>query len=336
MRTLLSILVLLALPRMGLGQDASETVKDDAAKPAAAKPEEPVAAAPAAVLPPKAGSHVAQDDNYLCLQCHQDQDPNDPATRRLFVDPKRLAEDVHWKNGVNCHDCHGGDYKTAQVNEAHAKESGFRGAGEAARKMCAVCHDHQALELVKGVHAKAGEKDEQGRGTLLECRKCHGAIPHAILPVHDSRSPVFVDHQLQTCGQCHEKELATYRETSHYHGLEKSGLLLTAVCATATAPTASSEPRTTGQPCLPGTWPPLAASATVISPNGCKPASTAEATGRAEPRRERRREESRGSILAARRAIKATRSPWPPQSDFASRCRTSAAIVTAGSPRVTR
>ncbi len=182
-------------------------------------------------LPPKAGSHVAQDDNYLCLQCHQEQDPNDPATKRLFVDPKGLADDVHWTKGVNCHDCHGGDYKTSQVNEAHAKENGFRGAGEAARKICAVCHDNQLLELVKGVHAKAGDKDEQGRGSLLECRQCHGESPHRILPAHDKRSPVFVDHQVQTCGRCHQQELETYGRTVHGHGLYQSGLLVTASCA---------------------------------------------------------------------------------------------------------
>ena len=152
-------------------------------------------------------------------------------TKRLYIARDELADDVHWKKGVNCSDCHGGNYKTTEVNEAHAKENGFRGAGEAARKMCAVCHENQALELVKSVHAKAGQKDEQGRGTLLECRQCHGPNQHHILPVADSRSPVFVDHQVQTCGKCHEKEQASFGETSHGHGLYQSGLLVTATCA---------------------------------------------------------------------------------------------------------
>ena len=138
--------------------------------PAAARPLQP---------PPcrrKAGSHIPPDDNF-CVQCHQEQDPKDPVTRRLYVDRKGLADDVHWKKGVNCSDCHGGNYKTTDVNEAHAKENGFRGAGEAARKMCAVCHENQGLDLVKSVHAKAGEKDEQGRGTPLGVPQVSRAEP---------------------------------------------------------------------------------------------------------------------------------------------------------------
>jgi cytochrome b subunit of formate dehydrogenase len=205
-------------------------VKGDAPKPPAAKPAERVAAAQPPSLPPRAGSHVAADEN-LCIQCHGDPDLWDVKTKRLYVARDGLAEDIHWKKGVNCHDCHGGNYKTTEVNEAHAKENGFRGAGEAARKMCAVCHENQGLELVKSVHAKAGEKDEQGRGTLLDCRKCHGANQHHILPVADSRAPVFVDQQVQTCGKCHEKELGSYVYTAHGHGLYQSGLLVTAACA---------------------------------------------------------------------------------------------------------
>ena len=212
MRTLLPILALLVLPAVGIGQDASQPAKGDAAKPPAAKPVEPAAAAQPPALPPKAGSHIPPDDN-LCIQCHGDPDLWDAKTKRLYIARNGLAEDVHWKKGVNCSDCHGGNYKTTEVNEAHAKENGFRGAGEAARKMCAVCHENQGLELVKSVHAKAGPKDEQGRGTLLECRQCHGPNQHHILPVADSRSPVFVDHQVQTCGKCHEKELASYVQT---------------------------------------------------------------------------------------------------------------------------
>ena len=125
MRTLLPILALLVLATVGIGQDAWKSAKGDAAKPAAAKPGAPSPAAKTPALPPKTGSHVKPDDN-VCIQCHQEQDPKDPVTKRLYIDRKVLEEDVHWKNGVNCSDCHGGDYKATEVNEAHAKESGFR------------------------------------------------------------------------------------------------------------------------------------------------------------------------------------------------------------------
>ena len=86
MRTLLPILTLLVLATVGIGQDASKSAKGDAAKPAAAKPGEPSPAATPA-LPPKTGSHVKPDDN-LCIQCHQEQDPKDPVTKRLLHRPQ--------------------------------------------------------------------------------------------------------------------------------------------------------------------------------------------------------------------------------------------------------
>jgi cytochrome b subunit of formate dehydrogenase len=225
MKTLLPILALLTLPSIALGQAVSDAAADSATKSPPAT---------SAALPPKAGSHIPPDDN-ACIQCHGDPDLwdlKDPKARQRYIPKEQLADDVHWKKGVVCSDCHGGNYKSTEVNEAHAQESGFRGAGEAARKMCGVCHEEQRLELAKdGVHTHAGPKDEQGRGTPLECLQCHGPNQHQILPVADSRSPVFVDHQIQTCGKCHEKERDSYAQTSHGHGLYQSGLLVTATCA---------------------------------------------------------------------------------------------------------
>ena len=227
------MLALLTLPAPSLGQAAKEPANGGATESATANSGCRAPAAETPALPPKTGSHVPPDDN-ACIQCHGDADLwdlKDPQAKKRYIPQEELADDVHWKKGVNCSDCHGGNYKSTEVNEAHAKESGFRGGGEAAWKMCAFCHENQSLELVKSVHAKEGPKDEQGRSMPLECRQCHGASQHHILPVTDSRSPVFVDHQLQTCGQCHKEQLATYEQTSHYHGLKESGLLVTAVCA---------------------------------------------------------------------------------------------------------
>lgn len=97
--------------------------------------------------------------------------------------------------------------------------------------MCGACHHDPLLELRKGVHAHAGEKNPDGSGQLLRCAACHGKKAHGILPVHQSASPVHLDHQVDTCGGCHEKHLATYRETVHGKGLYQSGLTVVAVCA---------------------------------------------------------------------------------------------------------
>ena len=111
MRTLLPILIVWAVPAIGIAQDNSAAPTKDAAKPAAAEP----------AMPPKAGSHIPPDDNF-CIQCHGDPDLWDAKTQRLYVARDGLPEDVHWKNGVNCSDCHGGDCKTAEVNQAHEGE----------------------------------------------------------------------------------------------------------------------------------------------------------------------------------------------------------------------
>jgi cytochrome b subunit of formate dehydrogenase len=65
----------------------------------------------------------------------------------------------------------------------------------------------------------------------MDCAKCHTGDIHRLLPVKDSSSPVFLDHQVQVCGSCHEKYLKTYQASVHGHGLIHSGLLVTAVCS---------------------------------------------------------------------------------------------------------
>jgi cytochrome b subunit of formate dehydrogenase len=96
---------------------------------------------------------------------------------------------------------------------------------------CGNCHVEQRTALRKGVHHASGPRNELGAGTPLDCGKCHGQDAHGILPVKDPSSPVALDHQVQTCGSCHEKFLATYEVSVHGQGLRKSGLLVTAVCA---------------------------------------------------------------------------------------------------------
>ena len=94
-----------------------------------------------------------------------------------------LEHDIHRQKGVVCSDCHGGDPGSTNFAEAHA---GMVPISDV-RNRCAICHRDQRLALVKGVHAKAGEKDEQGRGLLMDCGKCHGTNPHEILAAKDQR-----------------------------------------------------------------------------------------------------------------------------------------------------
>jgi len=188
-------------------------------------------------VPPPKGSHIPPGEN-MCSQCHTNVDQwdrDDPKSWRLFIDPKQLDQDVHWQKGVNCHDCHGGNYDTDKVNVAHATEDGFRSEPREIKKYCASCHDPEhdtrALELAKGVHGKAGEKNGRGQRAPLGCDACHGPVSHHLLPRDNRDSPVFIDHQVETCGGCHLEHWKTYKTSVHGEGLYKLGLTKTAACA---------------------------------------------------------------------------------------------------------
>ncbi len=217
------------------GKAEKPAPKEARAEPVAPGPQVPVKAAP---LPPLKGSQVRPEQNQ-CLTCHGDPDLWDAANRRLYVPKEQLAEDVHFTRGVNCHDCHGGNYQEPDLRMAHAVEDGFRQPLAEVRKACLHCHKEQTTQLNESVHGKAGEqRDEFGRGTPLECSKCHGPVSHHLIASRDPRSPLFPDNQVETCDNCHRQrletyknDLDTYRAGVHGHGLYKSGLQVTAVCA---------------------------------------------------------------------------------------------------------
>lgn len=96
---------------------------------------------------------------------------------------------------------------------------------------CGNCHREQRTAMRQGVHHAAGGRNASGAGTPLDCRRCHGENAHQIIPVKDSRSPVYLNHQVELCGSCHLQHLASYNASIHGHGLTESGLLVTAVCA---------------------------------------------------------------------------------------------------------
>ncbi|MHC4404220.1 MAG: hypothetical protein ACYTG0_31585 [Planctomycetota bacterium] len=179
-----------------------------------------------AAQPPE-GSRLPDDEN-ACAMCHGEADLWDEDSLRLYMPAERFADDVHRQKGVNCHDCHGGDPSVFDASELHRQD--FRDL-ENVKDVCGNCHQEQPVSLRKGVHAKAGERDERGRGTPMDCGGCHGDDPHLIYPAGDSRSPVFPNLQVETCGNCHEEHLDTYARSVHGNGLFKSGLMVTAVCA---------------------------------------------------------------------------------------------------------
>jgi cytochrome b subunit of formate dehydrogenase len=178
---------------------------------------------------PAESKRLADDDN-LCIQCHENQ--TDKGQERFFVTAKDFAGDIHWQKGLRCQDCHGGDPTVGEI-KAHQANGDFRVVKSPAdmTKFCGSCHKQQALDLIKGVHDKAGAKDERGQSAPLTCKQCHGPKSHHIVAARDSRSPVFLDNQVKTCGGCHPEHLDTYTCSAHGLGLYKLGLLSAPACA---------------------------------------------------------------------------------------------------------
>ena len=179
-----------------------------------------------------------------------------------------------------------------------------------------------------GIHAHAGEKDEQGRGTVLDCRKCHGENQHRILPANDSlraglRQPS--DRDLRQVSRRAAGQLRQYLARSR--PVPVGALGHGDAAPVATAPTACFWRATIARRCTVPTWRPPAASAIASSPNGSARAFTAKAAGRAEWRQSRRRAGSLCGSRVAPPVIKGTRSVWPPRRGFAKECPIFAAIA---------
>jgi cytochrome b subunit of formate dehydrogenase/nitrate/TMAO reductase-like tetraheme cytochrome c subunit len=175
-----------------------------------------------------------QDVADFCGHCHSNADYMQRFQADASTDlVERYRSSVHGRHlletggseAATCLSCHpvhqmrsSGDPLSA-VHPRHLAET------------CGTCHTEQLLDLRKGVHRAAGERNELGRGTLLDCSKCHGQDVHGMVSVTDSESPVFLEHQVQICGSCHERYLESFNASVHGAGLWKAGLRVTAVCS---------------------------------------------------------------------------------------------------------
>jgi len=163
------------------------------------------APAPRLAPPPAAAAPVNK-----CMECHlslDDETVTPPA--RAF-----RKEDVHAKAGFTCANCHGGDPTQEDMDAAHDGKKGFIGkpTHQQIPTVCAKCHSDAALmkqfnpslrvdELSEYRTSKHGQMLARGDPHVAECASCHGA--HGILPIKDSRSPVYPTRVAKTCNTCH-------------------------------------------------------------------------------------------------------------------------------------
>lgn len=125
-----------------------------------------------------------------------------------------FKSDIHFKKGISCADCHGGDNRTDDMDKAMSKSAGFIGVpkGNNITAACVKCHaDSKAMqkygakiptnqfELLKNsVH---GRLAIDGKERIVQCITCHNA--HGIVEVDNPASPVYPLNLPQTCGKCH-------------------------------------------------------------------------------------------------------------------------------------
>ncbi len=156
----------------------------------------------AAVGVPKGALAQGKDE---CLVCHEAI--GDPVAE-LYV------KDVHYRRTISCADCHGGNPRSEEMEEAMSELAGFVGVlrGDVISERCASCHSDapymkrydpeiatdQFLKYTESVH---GRKTVAGDERLVQCTTCHGV--HDILPVTHPQSRVSPRNVVRTCTGCH-------------------------------------------------------------------------------------------------------------------------------------
>ena len=146
---------------------------------------------------------LAQDQ---CRTCHE-AIGDTPST--LF------KRDIHLGKGISCADCHGGDARKEEMEEAMSKSAGFTGVpkGDEISTLCARCHADAAIMVKKYRSTLSLEQAEllstsvhgklsiTGKERIAQCTTCHGS--HGIVGKDNPASPVYPPNVVKTCAKCH-------------------------------------------------------------------------------------------------------------------------------------
>ncbi len=126
-----------------------------------------------------------------------------------------FKQDIHFKKGISCSACHGGDSKSDDMDKAMSKDAGYKGVpkGNEITQACIRCHANSEMmkkygskiptnqfELLKAsVH---GRLAINGAERIVQCITCHNA--HGIVEVDNPASPVYPTNVPKTCAKCHD------------------------------------------------------------------------------------------------------------------------------------
>ncbi len=180
---------------------------------------------------------AAQKD--YCVECHKSLDgkAKEPADK--------IEGDVHFKRGLSCSDCHGGDPSKDDFTEAKDPATGFVGKPKRGDipLFCGKCHADAAYmrrfnpniqtdQLAKYMESQHGELNARGDQKVAVCTSCHDV--HGIREKKDPMSPVFITNAPGRCAFCHaDKEymkgysiptdqMAEYEQSIHGEALLKN------------------------------------------------------------------------------------------------------------------
>jgi predicted CXXCH cytochrome family protein len=174
------------------------------------------------------GAWAAKDS---CFACHSVEE----GTSIVF------QNDIHYKNGMSCADCHGGDAQEDDGVLSMSAERGFkvRVKHEEVAAYCGRCHSDAAF---MGKH-KAGARTDQvalysksvhgvelakGNRKAANCIDCHGV--HNIRAVDDPQSVLAPARLAAKCGFCHEEEAALFQQSPHAKVFTASGMAACTAC----------------------------------------------------------------------------------------------------------
>ncbi len=135
-----------------------------------------------------------------CYNCHKEMVGDRPT--------ELYPGDVHFKLGISCADCHGGDRTSDDMEVAMSKGKGFIGIpkGDKITSICLRCHSDEGM--MKKFNSKIDVKQfglfrasVHGKSEIATCVTCHGV--HNIKKVSDPSSPVYPTNEVKLCSRCH-------------------------------------------------------------------------------------------------------------------------------------
>ncbi len=221
----LALMMVPAIPALAAPATATAPAAATATAPAAAKPAKPPKAAKPATRTYDLDFTLPTAGRSGCLVCHGD--PNlakvgAETTSSIFVDIERLRASAHAKN-TPCTGCH----LDFAYTSPHKRIQGAEDWVASARLACKNCHAEAFSDHSNGVHSLAGKPGVSTTQTAASraqrgmpakvplCGDCHGG--HAITAPDDAAGRRALHSSgIAMCGQCHERETASYDD--YYHG----------------------------------------------------------------------------------------------------------------------